>query len=153
VNPKLLDALTFTLAPVTEHRMGCNFAWREALAFDGQARHAFVNPMFLKTTELIDFDCRVRASGCNFVFSHQCGQPLWFPTVQQEYREKWGWCHLEERDEGGFVWQLVSTLNLPCLQRYEGGFVWQLDSTLSLPSLLEEIVQNGLKSADTVHTL
>merc|ERR1712137_1262418 len=66
VKPKHFDALTFTLAPVIERRMCCKFIWGEVLALDGQARTATVKPMFLKTTEMIDFDYCVIASGCNF---------------------------------------------------------------------------------------
>merc|ERR1712137_759892 len=97
VKPKHFDALTFTLAPVIERRMGCKFIWGEVLAIDGHARTATVKPMFLKTTEIIDFDYCVIASGCNFGPFHPCGQSLWFPTVQQEYREKGDWLHLDER--------------------------------------------------------
>merc|ERR1712137_1275665 len=66
VKPKHFDALTFTLAPVIERRMCCKFIWGEVLAIDGQARTATVKPMFIKTTEMIDFDYCVIASGCNF---------------------------------------------------------------------------------------
>merc|ERR1712007_379309 len=97
VKPKHFDALTFTLAPVIERRMCCKFIWGEVMAIDGHARTATVKPMFLKTTEMIDFDYCVIAAGCNFGPFHPCGQSLWFPTVQQEYREKGDWAHIDER--------------------------------------------------------
>merc|ERR1712048_1329275 len=42
VKPKHLDALTFTLYPVIEERMGCKFIWGEVTELNGQERTATI---------------------------------------------------------------------------------------------------------------
>merc|ERR1712139_562726 len=46
VKPKHLDALTFTIQPVIEERMGCKFIWGEVTDLDGPGRTATIKPMF-----------------------------------------------------------------------------------------------------------
>jgi hypothetical protein len=97
VKPKHLDALTFTLQPVIEGRMGCKFIWGEVLKLDGQERTAIIKPMFVDKEEVVDFDFCIIASGCNFGMLHKWGESLWFPTVHAEARLQGSWAHLDER--------------------------------------------------------
>jgi len=96
VKPKHLDALTFTLAPVIEQRMGCKYIWGEVLEITPD-RTATIKPMFSSTTEVIDFDYSIIASGCNFGPFHKWGESLWFPTVHEKARPEGSWPHLDER--------------------------------------------------------
>merc|ERR1712048_1483584 len=56
VKPKHLDALTFTLNPVIEGRMGCKFIWGEVQELKGPDRLCTIKPMFSSASEEIDFD-------------------------------------------------------------------------------------------------
>jgi len=96
VKPKHLDALTFTLHPVIESRMGCKFIWGEVTDLNGTERTATVKPMFGQT-EVIDFDFCVIAAGCNFGVFHKWGESLWFPTIHAAARPEGSWPHLDER--------------------------------------------------------
>jgi len=97
VKPKHLDALTFTLYPVIEGRMGCKFVWGEVMHLDGPERTATIKPMFAETEEVIDFDYCVIAAGCNFGVFHKWGESLWFPTIHAAARPEGSWPHLDER--------------------------------------------------------
>lgn len=97
VKPKHLDALTFTLYPVIEERMGCKFIWGEVKKLDGDKRIATIKPMFAQEEEELDFDFCVIAAGCNFGPFHKWGESLWFPTVHEKARPEGSWPHLDER--------------------------------------------------------
>jgi len=97
VKPKHLDALTFTLQPVIEERMGCKFVWGEVTSLDGPNRTCTLKPMFADAEETIDFDYCIIASGCNFGPFHKWGQSLWFPTIHEKARPEGDWPHLDER--------------------------------------------------------
>jgi len=97
VKPKHLDALTFTLYPVVEGRMGCKFIWGEVTELNGNERTATIMPMFVKKPEVIDFDYCVIAAGCNFGVFHKWGESLWFPTIHAAARPEGSWPHLDER--------------------------------------------------------
>jgi len=97
VKPKHLDALTFTLYPVIEKRMGCKFIWGEVTDLNGTDRTATIKPMFVDKPEKIDFDYCIIAAGCNFGVFHKWGESLWFPTVHECARPEGSWPHLDER--------------------------------------------------------
>lgn len=97
VKPKHLDALTFTLYPVIEERMGCKFIWGEVTELNGTDKTATIKPMFQSEKEVIDFDFCVIAAGCNFGPFHKWGESLWFPTVHEAARAEGSWPHLDER--------------------------------------------------------
>lgn len=97
VKPKHLDALTFTLYPVIEERMGCKFIWGEVTELNGPERTATVKPMYSDKPETIDFDYCIVAAGCNFQPFHKWGESLWFPTVHERARPEGSWPHLDER--------------------------------------------------------
>jgi len=97
VKPKHLDALTFTLEPVIERRMGCKFVWGEVTELDGPNKTCTVKPMFAQEKEVIDFDYCVIAAGCNFGVFHKWGESLWFPTIHAAARPEGSWPHLDER--------------------------------------------------------
>jgi len=97
VKPKHLDALTFTLQPVIEEKMGCKFIWGEVKELNGEDRTAVIKPMFQKETEMIDFDYCLIASGCNFGPFHKWGESLWFPVIHECARPESTWPHLDER--------------------------------------------------------
>lgn len=97
VKPKHLDALTFTLYPVIEERMGCKFIWGEVLGLDGQNRTCTIQPIFTDKTETIDFDYSIVCCGCNFGVFHKWGESLWFPTVHACARPEGSWPHIDER--------------------------------------------------------
>jgi hypothetical protein len=97
VKPKHLDALTFTLYPVIENRMGCKFIWGEVTKLDGPERTATIKPMFQETEEVIDFDYCIIAAGCNFGVFHKWGESLWFPTIHEKARPEGSWPHIDER--------------------------------------------------------
>jgi len=54
VKPKHLDALTFTLSPVIEERMGCKFIWGEVKELNDIDKTACIKPMFQQEREIID---------------------------------------------------------------------------------------------------
>jgi len=92
-----LDALTFTLFPVIEERMGCKFIWGEVTKLDGAERLATIKPIFTQQEETLDFDYCIIACGCNFGPFHKWGESLWFPTVHEQARAEGSWPHLDER--------------------------------------------------------
>merc|ERR1712039_648697 len=91
------DALTFTLYPVIERRMGCKFIWGEVKELDGPERTCKLKPMFGTSVEEIDFDYCIIAAGCNFGVFHKWGESLWFPTIHEQARPEGSWPHLDER--------------------------------------------------------
>jgi len=97
VKPEHLDHLTFTLYPVVEDKMGCKFIWGEVKELDGPKRTATIKTMFSQTTEVIDFDYCIIASGCNFNPMHKWGESLWFPTVHEHCMKEGSWSHIDER--------------------------------------------------------
>jgi len=97
VKPKHLDALTFTLFPVIETRMGCKFIWGEVMKLDGPERLCTIKPMFTNAEETLDFDYCIIAAGCNFGPFHKWGESLWFPTIHDKARAEGSWPHLDER--------------------------------------------------------
>eukprot|EP00747_Dinoflagellata_sp_TGD_P155196 gnl/TRDRNA2_/TRDRNA2_177559_c0_seq1.p2 gnl/TRDRNA2_/TRDRNA2_177559_c0~~gnl/TRDRNA2_/TRDRNA2_177559_c0_seq1.p2 ORF type:complete len:464 (+),score=125.66 gnl/TRDRNA2_/TRDRNA2_177559_c0_seq1:86-1477(+) len=97
VKPKHLDALTFSLQPVIETRMGCKFIWGEVKALDGPARTAVVKPMFTDKEEIIDWDFCAICAGCNFGPFHKWGESLWFPTIHEKARLEGSWPQFDER--------------------------------------------------------
>jgi len=99
VKPKHLDALTFTLQPVIETRMGCKFIWGEVKDLNGPERLCKLKPMFGDSIEEIDFDYCIIAAGCNFGVFHPMGESLWFPVIHEDARAhpQAGWPHLDER--------------------------------------------------------
>jgi len=90
------DALTFSLQPVIEGRMGCKFIWGEVTELNGKDRLATIKPMF-GDTEVLDFDFCVIAAGCNFGVFHKWGESLWFPTIHEKARPEGDWPHIDER--------------------------------------------------------
>jgi len=97
VKPKHLDALTFTIQPVIESRMGCKFIWAEVTDLDGPNRTATIQPIFTDKPEVLDFDYCIIAAGCNFGPFHRWGQSLWFPTIHNKARPEGDWPHIDER--------------------------------------------------------
>jgi len=95
--PKHLDALTFTLQPVIEAKMGCKYIWGEVTNLNGENRTCTIKPMFTDSEETIDFDYCIIASGCNFGPFHKWGESLWFPTIHRNGRAEGSWPHLDER--------------------------------------------------------
>merc|ERR1711865_369447 len=95
--PKHLDALTFTLQPVIEAKMGCKYIWGEVTNLNGENRPCTIKPMFTDSEETIDFDYCIIASGCNFGPFHKWGESLWFPTIHRNGRAEGSWPHLDER--------------------------------------------------------
>jgi hypothetical protein len=86
VKPKHLDALTFTLSPVIEEKMGCKYIWGEVKSLDGENRTADVKPMFTDKVETYDYDFCIICAGCNFNPGHKWGESLWFATIHEEAR-------------------------------------------------------------------
>jgi len=97
VKPAHLDALTFTLQPVIEGRMGCKFIWGEVTELNGSERTATIKTMFSQEKEVIDFDFCIIAAGCNFGVFHKWGESLWFPTIHNDARPEGSWPHIDER--------------------------------------------------------
>jgi hypothetical protein len=97
VKPKHLDALTFSLQPVIEGRMGCKFIWGEVMALDGPARTAVVKPIFTDKEEIIDWDFCTICAGCNFGPFHKWGESLWFPTIHRAAIKEGSWPQFDER--------------------------------------------------------
>jgi hypothetical protein len=97
VHPEHFDALSFTLQPVIERRMGCKYIWGEVTELNGPERTAKVKPMFSEEAETIDFDYCIISSGCNFNPLHKWGESLWFPTVHEQARPHGSWPHIDER--------------------------------------------------------
>jgi len=97
VKPAHLDALTFTLQPVIEAKMGCKYIWGEVKKLDGDQRTATIKTIYGADTETICFDYCVICAGCNFGPFHKWGESLWFPTIHEEARSQGSWPHLDER--------------------------------------------------------
>jgi len=97
VKPAHLDALTFTLQPVIEAKMGCKYIWGEVKTLDGENRTAKIKPIFGAEAETICFDYCVICAGCNFGPFHKWGESLWFPTIHEEARAGGSWPHIDER--------------------------------------------------------
>merc|ERR1712187_480008 len=97
VKPKHLDALTFTLFPVIEERMGCKLIWGEVTKLDGPERTATIKPMFTDKEETLDWDYCLITAGCNFGPFHKWGESLWFPTIHAKAIPEGSWPHLDER--------------------------------------------------------
>jgi hypothetical protein len=105
VKPAHFDALTFTLQPVLERKMGVKFIWGEvkeliASQSGGQGNHtAKIKPMFTPAGHMdsIQFDYCVICAGCNFNPLHQFGESLWFATIHEKARPASSWSHIDER--------------------------------------------------------
>jgi len=97
VKPAHFDALSFTLQPVYERKMGVKFIWGEVLSLDGQNKKAEIQPMFLPKIETVSWDYCVVCAGCNFGPFHKWGESLWFPTIHNAARPEGSWAHIDER--------------------------------------------------------
>ena len=97
VKPSHFDALSFSLAPVIEKKIGVKFLWGEVKALDGLSKVATIKPRWSEKTEELAFDYCVICSGCNFNFLQKWGESLWFPTIYEEARKDSAWSHLDER--------------------------------------------------------
>jgi len=97
VKPAHLDALTFTLQPVIEAKMGCKYIWGEVKQLDGENKTATIKTMFGTQDETICFDYCVICAGCNFGPFHKWGESLWFPTIHEAARAEGSWPHIDER--------------------------------------------------------
>merc|ERR1711972_949529 len=75
---------------------GCKYIWGEVKEIKND-QTAEIKPMFIETTEVIDFDYCVIAAGCNFGPFHKWGQSLWFPTIHEAARPEGDWPHIDER--------------------------------------------------------
>eukprot|EP00413_Alexandrium_margalefii_P003792 CAMPEP_0204513124 /NCGR_PEP_ID=MMETSP0661-20131031/1321_1 /ASSEMBLY_ACC=CAM_ASM_000606 /TAXON_ID=109239 /ORGANISM="Alexandrium margalefi, Strain AMGDE01CS-322" /LENGTH=451 /DNA_ID=CAMNT_0051518273 /DNA_START=66 /DNA_END=1421 /DNA_ORIENTATION=+ len=96
VKPCHLDALTFTLQPVLERKMGVKFIWGEVTTLNAAEKTATVKTMFAGTDE-IAYDYCVICSGCNFGPFKPKGESLWFPVVHEQGRAVSDWKHIDER--------------------------------------------------------
>jgi NADH dehydrogenase FAD-containing subunit len=97
VKPKHFDALSFSLHPVIEQKMGCKFIWGEVKKL-GADRTAVIKPMFTDKEETIDFDYCIISAGCNFGPREDTkGESLWFPTVHEIGRSVSEWKQFDER--------------------------------------------------------
>lgn len=99
VKPAHFDALTFTLQPVIERKMGVKFIWGEVKTLDEKMKCATVKPMFVPTGQMdhIFFDYCIICAGCNFGPFKPMGESLWFPTIHEEARKVSEWPHIDER--------------------------------------------------------
>jgi len=97
VKPAHLDALTFTLQPVIEAKMGCKYIWGEVKQLDGVERTAKIKTIFGAEPETICFDYCIICAGCNFGPFHKWGESLWFPTIHEQARSEGSWPHIDER--------------------------------------------------------
>lgn len=103
VKPAHFDALTFTLQPVFERKMGVKFIWGEVkqlIASGGQGNHtAKIKPMFTPEGHIdtVNFDYCVICAGCNFNPLHEFGESLWFATIHEKARPASAWSHIDER--------------------------------------------------------
>mmetsp|Transcript_71776 Transcript_71776/g.124497 ORF Transcript_71776/g.124497 Transcript_71776/m.124497 type:complete len:460 (+) Transcript_71776:99-1478(+) len=96
VKPGHFDALSFTLQPVIERKMGVKFIWGEvkSLTPSEAVVKTIYNGGLLDT---ITFDYCIICAGCNFGPFAQMGESLWFPTVHEEARVNSSWKHIDER--------------------------------------------------------
>lgn len=97
VKPAHFDALSFTLQPVLERKMGVKFIWGEVMSLDGHKKTASIKPMFSNGRDTICYDYCIICSGCNFGPFKPMGESLWFPTVHAKAREVSDWAHIDER--------------------------------------------------------
>jgi len=98
VKPVHFDALTFTLQPVVETKMGCKFIWGEVKTLDGEKKEATVKPIFSKAgLETIQFDYCAICAGCNFGPFQKWGESLWFPVIHEDAMPESQWSHIDER--------------------------------------------------------
>jgi len=97
VKPAHLDALTFTLQPVLERKMGVKFIWGEVKELNGEKKTATIKPIFASATDEIKFDYCIICAGCNFGPFKPMGESLWFPTVHEDARAVSDWKHIDER--------------------------------------------------------
>jgi len=97
VKPAHFDALSFTLQPVYERKMGVKFIWGEVLKLT--EKQADIKPMFTPAGHIdtISFDYCVVCAGCNFGPFHKWGESLWFPTIHEKARPEGSWPHIDER--------------------------------------------------------
>jgi len=93
VKPAHFDALSFTLQPVVEDRMGCKLIWGEVKELDGAERTAKIKTIYGAECETICFDYCLICAGCNFGPFHKWGESLWFPTIHEEARPQGSWPH------------------------------------------------------------
>jgi NADH dehydrogenase FAD-containing subunit len=97
VKPAHLDALTFTLQPVLERKMGVKYIWGEVKQLDGEKKIATIKTMFSENLDTIGFDYCIICAGCNFGPFQPMGESLWFPVVHEEARKVSQWAHIDER--------------------------------------------------------
>jgi len=106
VKPAHFDALTFTLQPVFERKMGVKFIWGEVTELiksdeegAGVLHKAKIKPMFTPANHVdtITFHYCVICAGCNFNPLHQFGESLWFATIHEKARPASTWSHIDER--------------------------------------------------------
>lgn len=97
VKPAHLNALTFTLQPVLERKMGVKYIWGEVKELNGEAKTATIKTMFSQNMDTISFDYCIICSGCNFGPFQPMGESLWFPVIHEEARKVSEWAHIDER--------------------------------------------------------
>jgi NADH dehydrogenase FAD-containing subunit len=97
VKPSHFEALSFSLAPAIEKKIGVKFIWGEVKNLDGVNNVATIKPRWKEDTEDLAFDYCIICSGCNFNFLHKYGESLWFPTIYEEARPHSSWSHIDER--------------------------------------------------------
>jgi len=99
VKPAHFDALSFTLNPVYERKMGVKFIWGEVLALHEDTKTADIKPMFTQSNSIdtVSWDYCVICAGCNFGPFHKWGESLWFPTIHAAARPEGSWAHIDER--------------------------------------------------------
>eukprot|EP00927_Polykrikos_kofoidii_P001155 TRINITY_DN1041_c0_g1_i3.p1 TRINITY_DN1041_c0_g1~~TRINITY_DN1041_c0_g1_i3.p1 ORF type:complete len:475 (-),score=74.06 TRINITY_DN1041_c0_g1_i3:8-1381(-) len=97
VKPAHLDALTFTLQPVLERKMGVKYIWGEVKELNGEQKFATIKTMFSENMDTIGFDYCIICAGCNFGPFQPMGESLWFPVVHEEARKVSQWAHIDER--------------------------------------------------------
>jgi hypothetical protein len=99
VKPAHFDALSFTLQPVLERRIGVKFIWGEVMELNGEKKTCTIQPMFSPKGEydVIGWDYCAICAGCNFGPFHKWGESLWFPTIHAAARPEGSWPHIDER--------------------------------------------------------
>eukprot|EP00927_Polykrikos_kofoidii_P001159 TRINITY_DN1041_c0_g1_i9.p1 TRINITY_DN1041_c0_g1~~TRINITY_DN1041_c0_g1_i9.p1 ORF type:complete len:475 (-),score=73.46 TRINITY_DN1041_c0_g1_i9:8-1381(-) len=97
VKPAHLDALTFTLQPVLERKMGVKYIWGEVKELNGEQKFATIKTMFSENMDTIGFDYCIICAGCNFGPFQPMGESLWFPVIHEEARKVSQWAHIDER--------------------------------------------------------
>lgn len=97
VKPCHLAALTFTLQPVLERKMGVKFILGEVKSLDAEQKTATVKTMFDRTCDEVAFDYCIICAGCNFGPFKPMGESLWFPTIHEAAHAVSDWPHIDER--------------------------------------------------------